>query len=289
MRHTRILSIPAVLLTLVFQACGAADNPGTGGSAAAADLYTVDPAEAAVIAGVVRFEGAAPAGEPIDMSDEPACAATHATDGMAVRRPVIANDNGTLRNVFVYVKEGLEGKRFATPQEAVVLDQVGCIYIPHILGVQAGQRITLRNSDDLLHNVNARPQVNPTFNRSMPRPMDLNQTFNRPEIMIPVRCDVHGWMESYIGVVDHPYFTVTGADGAVRLDNLPPGTYTIEAWHERYGTQTTQITVGPQETAEITFTFNEGMAANAVVPLGAPFDPHDHQRVAAAASAAHNH
>lgn len=288
MRHTRSLPIPAVLLTLVFHACGAADNPGTGGAAAAADAYTVDPAEAAVITGVVHFEGAAPAGEPIDMRDEPTCAAKHG-DAAPTRQPVIANANGTLRNVFVYVKEGLGDRRFATPAEPVVLDQDGCVYIPHVMGVQAGQPIAIRNSDGLLHNVNARAQTNPPFNLSQPRSMEMQRTFNRPEIMIPVRCDVHGWMEAYIGVVDHPYYTVTGEDGAVRLDNLPPGTYTIEAWHERYGTQTTQITVGPQESAEITFTFNEGMAANAVVPLGAPFDPHDHQRVAAAAPAARHH
>jgi plastocyanin len=283
MRYSRS-TLATLALPFLLAACGGGDDASTGGAAATGDAETVDPAEAAVITGVVHFEGAAPPPEPVDMSDEPTCAAKH--PGGAARERVAVNDNGTLRNVFVYVKEGLGDRRFATPQDAVLIDQEGCVYQPHVTGVQTGQQITFRNSDGLLHNINARPQANRSFNISQPQNMDSQRTFNQPEVMIPIRCDVHGWMESYIGVLPHPYFAVTAGDGSFRLENLPPGDYTIEAWHERYGTQTVQVSVGPQQTAETAFTFNAGMAAAAVVPLGAPVDPHDHQHEPAPARAA---
>jgi hypothetical protein len=274
MRTSRAV-LPILAIPFFFAACGGGDDAATGGAAAAAgDTYAVDPAEAAVITGVVRFDGAAPAPEPLDMSDEPTCADKH--DDGAFRERVAVNDNGTLRNVFVYVREGLGDRRFATPQEAALIDQDGCIYHPHVVGVQTNQQITFRNSDGLLHNINARPSTNRPFNISQPRNMDTQRSFNQPEIMIPIRCDVHGWMESFVGVVSHPYFAVTGEDGSFRIENLPPGDYTIEAWHETYGTQTVQVSVGAQETAETSFSYNAAMAASANVPLGTPVDPHDH-------------
>jgi plastocyanin len=279
------LSILATLaLPVLFAACGGGDDADTGGAAATSgDTYTVDPAEAAVITGVVRFDGAAPPPEPIDMSDEPTCAEKHSSG--PVRERVAVNENGTLRNVFVYVKEGLGDRRFATPQQAALIDQDGCVYEPHVSGVQTGQQITFRNSDGLLHNINARPEANRSFNISQPRNMDTQRSFNQPEVMIPLRCDVHGWMEAYIGVVNHPYFAVTGEDGSFRLENLPPGDYTIEAWHEQYGTQTMQVSVAAQQTAETAFTYNAGMAG-AIVPLGPPVDPHHHHAAPAPARTA---
>ncbi|CAN5881739.1 hypothetical protein BH23GEM9_BH23GEM9_26280 [soil metagenome] len=261
-------------LPFMFVACGGGDDASTGGAAATGDTYTVDPGEAAVITGVVHFEGAPPPPEPLDMSDEPTCAQKHS--GGATRARVAVNDNGTLGNVFVRVTEGLGDRRFAASQDAQLIDQEGCVYHPHVSGVQTGQQITFRNSDGLLHNINARAETNRSFNISQPQNMETQRSFNQPEVMVPIRCDVHGWMEAYIGVVEHPYFAVTGNDGSFRLENLPPGDYTLEAWHERYGTQTVQISVGPQQTAETTFTYNDGMAAGAIVPLGAPIDPHDH-------------
>jgi plastocyanin len=271
-----ILALPFMLV-----ACGGGDDASTGG-AAAGDAYTVDPGEAAVITGVVHFEGAAPPPEPLDMSDEPTCAQKHA--GGATRERVAVNDNSTLRNVFIRVTDGLGDRRFATSQEAKVIDQDGCIYRPHITGVQTGQQITFRNSDGLLHNINARAETNRSFNISQPQNMDTQRSFNQPEVMIPIRCDVHGWMEAYVGVVEHPYFAVTGDDGSFRIENLPPGDYTLEAWHEQYGTQTMQVSVGPQQTAETAFTYNAGMAG-AIVPLGTPIDPHDHHAPTASAPA----
>ncbi|HEX6938335.1 MAG TPA: carboxypeptidase regulatory-like domain-containing protein, partial [Longimicrobiales bacterium] len=244
----------------------------------------VDPATAATITGRVVFEGTPPAMARIDMSEEATCAAKH-PNGAFVEE-VVVNDNGTLRNVFVYVKEGLGDRKFPTPAEPVVLDQSGCVYHPHVLGIQVGQTLTIRNSDGLLHNINARPSMNRPFNISQPTTMETSRTFATPEVMVPVACDVHGWMQAYIGVLEHPYFATTGADGTFRLAQLPPGDYVVEAWHERYGTQTVNVTVGASETKEIEFRFAASTVANAVVPLGAPVDPHHHATDGRGAAAA---
>ncbi|MEX1181720.1 MAG: carboxypeptidase regulatory-like domain-containing protein [Gemmatimonadota bacterium] len=280
-------SLPALMLSLLLvSACGGGDDAATGGDAAASDAYVVPAGEAASIAGTVAFQGTPPAPESIDMADEPTCEAKHGSAGPTTEA-VVVNDNSTLANVFVYVKEGLGDRTFAAGTGAKVIDQDGCTYRPHVIGVQTDQPLTFRNSDGLLHNINAQATTNRSFNISQPQNMDSQRSFTQPEIMIPVRCDVHGWMEAYIGVVDHPYFAVTGEDGSFTIENLPPGDYTLEAWHERYGTQTMQVSVAAQETGEASFTFNEGMAASAVVPLGAPIDPHgSHTPVAAVAAAA---
>ena len=237
------------------------DDTGGGGEAAAPAM-TVDPAEAATISGMVMFEGTPMAGTPIDMSEEPTCAEKN--PNATTQEAVVAD--GHLANVFVYVKAGLSGE-FPASTAMVLLDQNGCQYIPHVVGIQAGQDLTIRNSDGLLHNINTQSTANRSFNISQPRSMESTKSFQTQEIMIPVKCDVHGWMASYIGVVDHPYFAVTSADGTFSIPNLPPGDYTVEAWHEVYGVQTIDVTVGAQGTAEISFTFNESMAG-AEVPMG---------------------
>jgi len=264
--------ISASILVFALAGCGGGgeQTQASGDSGEAKAAAVVDPATAGAITGVVRFEGTAPANEAIDMSAEPACAQKHPST--PTKQTVIVNDNRTLRNTFVYVKEGLPAQRWPTPTEPVVLDQTGCEYVPHIVGVQTNQPIAIRNSDGLLHNVNAKPTVNRGFNTGQPTNMTTNKTFTSAEVMIPVTCEVHGWMESYIGVLDHPYFAITGPDGSFRIPNLPPGTYTIEAWHERYGTKTMQVTVAAQETKQADFTYSAG--AVAMVPLGKPFDPH---------------
>ena len=263
------------LVTLLAAGCGGGDGGGSGsgdsGGGSAAMESPVDAATAGNIAGTVVFEGDAPAMDAIDMSDEQVCADKHASTPTA--EEVVVND-GTLANVFVYVKEGLEGLQFPTPGPAL-LDQDGCTYIPHVLGVMTGQDITIRNSDGLLHNINASPTEQRGFNTSQPMNMESTRSFRTAEVMVPVRCDVHGWMNAYIGVLEHPYHSVSGSDGSFDLSTLPPGDYVIEAWHERYGTQTQNVTVATGETAEITFTFSASMAG-AVVPLGEAVDLHDH-------------
>lgn len=261
-------------------ACGGGEEADTGGEIETEDAGpVVSPDSAATITGMVNFQGTAPSAETIDMSEEPACAEKH-TDG-ATRERVVAGD-GTLGNVFVYVKDGLGDRTFPTSTEPVELDQDGCIYHPHVLAIQTNQEMVIKNSDGILHNINTQPTVNQGFNVSQPVEMETTRTFSSPEVMIPVKCDVHGWMEAFIGVQSHPYMAVTSADGTFRLENLPPGTYTIEAWHELYGTQTQTVTVGAQETGEVTFQYSSDMAGRPV-PLGEPIDLHDHgpdQRVA---------
>jgi hypothetical protein len=265
----RLLMLPPVVVAV---ACGGDDDPARGGQAAA-DHVQVDPATAGRVVGTVSFDGDAPAGDPIDMRGEQACADKH--DGPPLDRPVVVGDDGGLRNVYVYVRQGLPAGAWPTPDAEVELDQDGCIYTPRVLGLQSGQTLRIRNSDGLLHNVNARPTNQRGFNISQPTNMTTTRSFSQAEVMIPVRCDVHGWMAAYIGVQDHPYFAVTPEDGGYRIDNLPPGDYVIETWHERYGTQTQSVTVPESGEARADFRYAAGMAAG-TAPLADPIDPHDH-------------
>jgi hypothetical protein len=267
--------IAPTLVVLVMAGCGGGDGGdgggGGGGGGGAAVQNPVDAATAGNISGSIVFEGDAPSMAVIDMAGEAVCAAKHSSPPMT--EEVIANGNGTLANVFVYVKEGLESLDFPTPA-AALLDQDGCTYLPHVLGVMVDQDITMRNSDGLLHNINASPSEQRGFNTSQPTNMESTRAFGTAEIMVPLRCDVHGWMNAYVGVVAHPYHSVSNSSGAFSLSTLPPGDYVIEAWHERYGTQTQSVTVTTGQTAEVTFTFSASMATNAVVPLGTPVDLH---------------
>ena len=262
------------LVALLAVGCGGGDGGGGGGAPEGGGAVMENPVDAATagnIAGTIAFEGEAPAMDVIDMNAETVCADKHATPPMA--EDVVVSD-GALANVFVYVKEGLEGLEFPVPGPAL-LDQDGCMYLPHVLGVVADQDITIRNSDGLLHNINASPSEQRGFNTSQPVNMESTRSFGTTEVMVPIRCDVHGWMTAYIGVLSHPYHSVSGSDGSFDLSTLPPGDYVIEAWHERYGTQTQNVTVATGETAEVMFTFSASMAG-AVVPLGEPVDLHDH-------------
>jgi plastocyanin len=260
----------ALITAYALGACGGGDasegGAPEGGAPAGGAASSVDPAQAATITGLVHLSGTPPANEPIDMSSEAACAQKHSS--RPTKETVIAT-NGMLKNAFVYVKEGLPPGNYPASPAPVVIDQQGCVYIPHVLGLRTGQELTIRNSDGLGHNINATPTVNRSFNVSQPTNMETKRTFSQKEVMIPVRCDVHGWMEAYIGVLDHPFFAVTGDDGSFRITGLPPGTYTIEAWHEKLGTQTQTVTVAAQQTGEAHFTFNATAAAD--VPLGKPF------------------
>ena len=265
----------ALLAVMLTAACGGGDDAGApaeeGGAEAGAGAPAASPVDAATagsIGGHVMFTGAPNAGEPIDMADEAQCAAKHTTPAVRGADKVT---NGGLDDVFVYVKSGpVTTMQFPTPTEAVLLDQTGCVYTPHVLALQTGQALTVRNSDPLMHNVNATPTNNRPFNRSQPQAgMEFEQTFTAAEVMIPVRCDVHGWMEGYIGVTEHPYHAVTANGGTFTLENLPPGDYVIEAWHERYGTQEQTVTVPASGRADVMFTFSAEMAGNPV-PMGAP-------------------
>ena len=242
---------------------------GGGGStekpaapAAAASGKQVDPATAGNVNGAVMLDGTAPANEAIRMNADPVCVKEN--KGPQVQQTFLVGGGGELGNVFVYVKDGLGDYVFDTPTQTLVLDQKGCRYIPHVFGVRVNQPLEIVNSDPTLHNIHALPKANAEFNNGQPiQGMKMTHTFTAPEVMLPFKCDVHGWMNAYVGVLDHPYFAVTGADGKFELKSLPPGTYTIEAWHERLGAATEMVTLGEKETKDVMFRFKApGTATN---------------------------
>lgn len=211
------------------------------------------------ITGKIVFTGAAPKPKPISMDADAVCAAKHS--GPVYPEIVVANDNGTLRNVFVYVKTGLEGKTFAVPDQPVVLDQDGCQYKPHTLGIQAGQSLKVVTSDKTTHNIHPMPAVNREWNVSQPPGADpIIKSFSRPEANIPVKCNQHPWMRANIHVTSNPFYAVSGPDGAFKIEGLPPGDYELEAMHEQYGAQTMKVTVGPKESKSVDFTYKADQA-----------------------------
>ena len=191
----------------------------------------------------------------IRLDADPKCAAM-ADGGKRPAQSIVLADGNTLQNVFVYVKDGLPSRIYPIPSEPVLLDQQQCRYLPHVLGVQVGQELEVRNSDALLHNVRAEGAVNEPFDVGTPvQGMEITRTFVTREVMIPVKCNVHNWMSAYIGVVEHPFFDVTDGTGTFSIGQLPAGTYTIEIWHEKFGTQTQQVTVADNEQKDLTFTY----------------------------------
>lgn len=191
------------------------------------------------ISGKVTFAGTAPAPEKIKTSADPKCAEMH--KGGLERHTVEIKDGG-LANTLVYVKNAPAGA--TTPTEEALLDQEGCMYKPSMLAVRTGQPIKIRNSDDTLHNIHPRPTKNAEFNIGQPRKgMETTKSFDKEEVMIPVGCDVHPWMRSYISVLTHPYYAVTKEDGSFEIKNLPPGEYEVEANHPRLKTTTAKVTV----------------------------------------------
>ena len=205
------------------------------------------------ITGQIVFKGQAPKPATIQMNADPYCESTHSSQ--VTGEEVVLNADGTLRNVFVYVKQGLPGV-YPSPKEPAVIDQNGCTYRPRVQGMQVGQPLLIRNSDDTLHNIHCLAEQNAAFNLGQPaRGMESKKVFTRPEVMMRFKCDVHPWMSAYIGVLEHPFFAVTGDGGAFKLEKLPAGQYLIEAWHEKYGTQQQTVTVAKDEAKAITFEF----------------------------------
>ena len=239
---------------LTFAGCGG----GASAPAPAAAAPAVDPATAGMVSGRVVLAGPAPAAATVRLDGDKTCA-TFAPGAMRTTERWVVGSDGGLANVFVHVTGGLDGRSFPVPQEPVVLDQQKCWYVPRVLGVRVGQPLEIRNSDPLLHNVRANSSINEPFNQGQPvQGVRYTHTFSTAEVMVPMKCDVHAWMDAWVGVVNHPYFAVTGADGTFSLPNLPPGTYTVEAWHEAGGTQSGTVTIAPQSTAELTITFKAG-------------------------------
>ncbi len=205
------------------------------------------------ITGTVHLAGSAPAAQSVAMSADPVCQQQHTSPVMS--EEVVANPQGGLKNVFVYIKDGVKGS-FPAPPTPGTRNQNGCWYTPHVFGIQANQPLEIVNSDATLHNVNAKPTKNQPFNVAQPvKGMKTTKKFANPEVMVNFKCNVHPWMHAYAGVTDHPFFAVSGDDGSFTIQHLPAGTYTVEAWQEKYGTQTQTVTVKDGESQSVEFTF----------------------------------
>jgi plastocyanin len=260
MSFRRLAGIASVTVAVLVAGCGG--SPPAGGEGTGRSSTEPPPTEppqplpgASTVSGKVSLSGTAPEGRLIRVSNsDPLCM----VEGGALRSErVVVGSGNTLQNVFLYVKDGLPSDMtFQAPRTPVVLDQVGCRYRPHVFGVQVGQPVQIVNSDATLHNVHAVPKVNSEFNfsQAVKGQKDV-RVFDKPEVMVPFQCDVHGWMASYAGVVAHPFFAVSGSDGTFTIKGLPAGTYTIEAWHEQLGRQAQTVKVDGTSAATTDFTF----------------------------------
>lgn len=252
------LTVLLVAFLLLATGCGGGGDTAAPAPEADADEgVTVEEGTAmgtASITGTISFAGEAPARTPVRM--KPECMDEH--DSTPLSESALVSEGGGLKSVFVHVTMGLpDGYSYPAPSEPAILDQEGCQYVPHVMGVQAGQTIRIENSDPFQHNIHPVPEVNRGFNESTPNEGDyLEKSFLVPEVMVSVKCDVHSWMQAYIGVLDHPYFSVSDADGSFSIEGLPAGDYTIDAWHEEFGSQQMQVTVGDGEAATADFSFS---------------------------------
>src|SRR5215470_10859787 len=244
----------AACLLLFLAGCGKSEapteQPTTSAPAASAPAAApIDPATVATVSGTVKFEGAAPKAANIDMSQDPNCKGANKAEN------VVAAD-GHLTNVFIYVKEGFGNRSFDAPKEDVALDQSGCRYHPHVLGVMAGQNIKIVNSDPTTHNIHPTPQNNREWNESQaPQSAALEKNFAREEIMLPVKCNQHPWMKMYVNVVKSPFYAVSGPDGKYELKGLPPGDYTLAFVHEKYGEKTQKVTLAAKDSKTVDVSF----------------------------------
>ncbi len=230
--------------------------------------YKANPAQEGTISGTVSFSGAAPEKAAISMTADPVCASAnpdaHAED-------IVVNGD-KLANVLVYVREGkagdknLSGYSFAPVAQAATLDQHGCHYVPHVLGVQVNQQFNVVNSDPTAHNVNVDARQNEKFNQGQsPGAPPITKQFKRAETVIPVKCNQHPWMRAYVGVLPHPFFAVSDASGKFEIKGVPAGTYTLVAWHEKYPqgiTQTVTVGAGGAVTSDFSFTADQLKAEN---------------------------
>lgn len=261
MRLRRLLfGLCLCVLLAGFTSCSSkeSEKPGESPNATAAGpMYAVTGSEGS-ISGAVAFNSPPPAPKKIQMDSDPVCA-QKAKDGTA--EEIIVKD-GKLANVFVFVKSGLPRNSFATPTQEVVLDQLGCRYVPHVVGIQTNQNLKVLNSDATSHNVHPVPTKNREWNESQyPSSPPIVKKFAIEEVLIPIKCNQHSWMKAYVGVLSHPFYAVTGMDGAFVIKGLPPGQYELEAWHEKLGTKTINLTVAQRTEAKAEFRFEAQTAS----------------------------
>jgi hypothetical protein len=257
MKGKSVLFVAAALvLAIAMISCGkkeetsetpAATAPAGGGKA-------VDEATAGTVTGTIKLDGTAPKMKMINMAAEPSCQKQHTEPAMT--EDVLTGDGGTLQNVVVYLKGDFSQYSFPPATTPTTIDQKGCQYHPHVLALMTNAPLQVINSDPTTHNIHPVPKNNREWNESQPPgAAPITQMFAREEVSVPVKCNVHPWMKAYIGVLSTPYFQVTGKDGSFEIKNVPPGTYTVSAWHELYGSNDQSVTVGPKESKSVNFTF----------------------------------
>ena len=259
MKNSRLafLLLLALAGLLLLAACNKKENTeqstSAPSSASPAPAATpIDPATVGSVSGSVKYDGSAPKPSKIDMSQDPACKGTNEAETLVV-------DGGKLANVFVYVKEGLGNRTFDVPKDAAQLDQKGCRYHPHVLGVMTGQNVDIKNDDPTTHNIHPTPKDNREWNESQPpQAAPIEKSFAREEIMLPVKCNQHPWMKMYINVVKSPFYAVTDKDGKYEIKGLPPGDYTIAFVHEKLTEQDQKVTIAPKESKIVDQTFKAG-------------------------------
>jgi len=232
-----------LILVGFFALCCAGNNP----------LWALPPADDAVVNGVVKLEGNVPSPNHVDMAGDPQCAKLHPTGAMA--EDILTDSNGGLQNVIVFISAGLADRTFDPPKDAATIEQNGCMYQPHVIAIEVNQKLEVVNSDTTTHTVHVLPVNNPPWDKPQPPGPPIEVTFPQQEVAIPVKCDLHPWMRGYIAVFKHPYFAVTGRNGSFEIKNLPPGTYTIQAWHEKLGTATQEVTIQASESKSLEFVF----------------------------------
>ena len=219
------------------------------------EVKPIDPATVGTVRVTCLFEGEPPARKPLNVSREQACD-VHATPPLT-EKVVVAD--GKLANTYVRIKSGLKGWEIpAAPDEPVYFDQKGCIYMPHVVGMQQGQQLLVRNDDPVTHNVNMHARRNPRMNQSQAQkspPLEFSPA--KAELRIQVKCDIHPWMGAWLHVEEHPWFGVSDADGGLVIQDVPPGTYVLEAIHEALGKLTAEVVLEPSGEADVTFTFEE--------------------------------
>ena len=273
MKQTKVWLVLTIALSLVVLASACVGDKGGGCATETTPTGTAakaPPSDGGTGSGTIAFNGAVPAAKKIDTSADPVC---------GQRNPNLQTEDnlvkdGKLANVFVYIKEGaatdgtkVDGYAWPAPSAAVALDQNGCHYRPHVMGIQTGQKLSITNSDPTQHNIHPTPKNNPEWNQTQPNGAPpIEKTFARSEVLIPVKCNQHPWMKAYIAVLKHPLFAVSGEDGTFSIKGVPPGTYTVVAWHEGGATgteKTMQVTVAANGTAKADFAFGDAATASA--------------------------
>jgi hypothetical protein len=259
-RKSLLIVFGVAAVATVLLSCGGNEQPAEPMKSATPLGRPIDPATAGSVTGMIKLDGMPPRMRPINMAADPVCAGMHPQP--ATTENVITDDSGALQNVFVYLQGDFSAyaiPKVTTPAE---LDQRGCMFEPHVLGMQTSQSLTVKNTDQTTHNVHPVPKNNREWNETQPPgAAPLSRDFPREEVAIPVKCNIHPWMQSYVAVLSSPYFQVTGPDGEFSLTNVPPGSYTLFAWHELYGTSQQAVTIGPGESRTVNLTFKAQAAA----------------------------